>query len=617
MTFSFPALIGVLSLGLQIGTVHVASGELNPNQIAILSNRNSADSMAIARHYATRRNIPPDHIIALDVPVGETMSRDQYERQLIRPVREALKVRDLASTIITLVTIYGIPLKVQAPRPTDQERAWRKDATERHRFARAYLEKIPAWAMKVAAPGESGVDDPTDSPPSTGPGGDPDSDHAILERLGTAVRDAVGRVQRARDREPPEKLAAWNNELARISLQVGGMAAIVQNLQTSPGADPKQAQAELAQFKQQVASAEAMIQILAENPSETNRKKAYQLAERAFGLQGILRLAASEMDAFSYQAGDASVDSELNLLWWDSDMYRIAGRLPNPLHYERAFSKQPSVSLPVLMVSRLDAPTADLTMQLVNQALETERRGLTGNVYVDARGLQPHDPQGYGLYDQNLRDLADLFRRHTSYRVVLDNAERRFSEPGEAPDVAVYVGWYHLRSYEDAFAFVPGALGYHIASAEAISLHDPRERGWCKNALERGITVTLGSTGEPYLDAFPLPNELFAVLLTGRYSLVEAYALTTRYTSWRMTLIGDPLYNPWRGKDLVKTLGGILRSTTSGSAWFPPAPSTHPIDPVKARHELNQTRKAQLSQVNDFLMQMERRNPGSAPPGVR
>ncbi len=375
MILPFSAGIGALTFSFLIGTVNVASAELSPDQIAILSNRNSAESLAVARHYATRRNIPPDRIIPLDLPVDETMNRNQYERQLILPVREFLKSHDLAPTISTLVTTYGIPLRVQAPQPTNQEQAWRKDAAERHRFARAYLEKIPAWAMKVAATDQSSVEASEDSPPTAGSSAGSDSDQAILERLNAAVRDAVGRVQRARDRETPEKLAAWNNELARISLQAGGMAAIVQNLQASPGADPKQAQAEVVQFKQQVASAETMIQILTENPSDANRKRAYQLAERVFGFQGILRLAAAEIESFSYQAGDASVDSELSLLWWDSDMYRIAGRIPNPLYYETASSSKKPSMLPVIMVSRLDAPTPDLATQLVDQALDTERRG--------------------------------------------------------------------------------------------------------------------------------------------------------------------------------------------------------------------------------------------------
>lgn len=197
------------------------------------------------------------------------------------------------------------------------------------------------------------------------------------------------------------------------------------------------------------------------------------------------------------------------------------------------------------MVSRIDAPTVTHARRMIDQAMETESRGLSGKVYVDARGMKKGPPFSYGYYDADLQDFSRQFQTGSKYPVTLENTEERLSQPGQAPDVALYVGWYRLRHYEDAFTFNPGAIGYHIASGEAVSVHNPKELGWCKNALERGITVTLGSVGKPYLDAFPLPTEFFGLLYSGKYSLVEAYYLSVRYLSWKMVLFGDPLYRPW------------------------------------------------------------------------
>jgi len=36
------------------------------------------------------------------------------------------------------------------------------------------------------------------------------------------------------------------------------------------------------------------------------------------------------------------------------------------------------------------------------------------------------------------------------------------------------------------------------------------------------------------------------VLLAGDRTLVECYFRTKKYTSWRLTLVGDPLYRPFR-----------------------------------------------------------------------
>jgi hypothetical protein len=263
-----------------------------------------------------------------------------------------------------------------------------------------------------------------------------------------------------------------------------------------------------------------------------------------------------------------------------------------------------------MLVSRLDAPTPALAKQMVEQALAAEQYGLTGKVYLDARGMKPGPPLSYEAYDQSLRDLAGLFQRTKSFEVVLENTDRRFSRHGEAPDVAMYVGWYKLREYEDAFSFRPGAVGYHIASGEAVSIHDAHEPGWCKNALERGITATLGPVGEPYLDSFPLPEEFLSLWLTGRYSLVEAYALTSRYVSWRMALFGDPLYNPWRGHAPLDASTVSLKPLRGAPATLPPSPLDGvTTDPVKAREALAARRDKIIQEVDRLIEQQDRQGP--------
>jgi len=214
---------------------------------------------------------------------------------------------------------------------------------------------------------------------------------------------------------------------------------------------------------------------------------------------------------------------------------------------------------------------------------------------------------GYGFYDQSLRDLASLVKTRTKYEVILEDTERRFSKPGEASDTALYAGWYKLRSYEDAFTFRPGAIGYHLASGEAVSLHDAAEPGWCKNALERGIAATMGSISEPYLDSFPPPQEFFGLLLTGRFSLVEAYYVTTRYASWRMVLVGDPLYNPWRKKEQISVTAVSFMSGPNGQPIAPVPPSEVDFpDPVEAARAFRQQRQALLAEIDRQLTETEK-----------
>jgi hypothetical protein len=135
-----------------------------------------------------------------------------------------------------------------------------------------------------------------------------------------------------------------------------------------------------------------------------------------------------------------------------------------------------------------------------------------------------------------------------------------------------------------------------MASAEAVSIHSASEPGWCKNALERGITATLGSIGEPYLDAFPEPLEFAALLMTGQYSLVETYYLTSRWVSWRMVLFGDPLYNPWKTKPAAK------RATLAMFPLAPMAPSVRTFDdPILIRGELGRIHEQSRAKLDTIL----------------
>jgi hypothetical protein len=64
--------------------------------------------------------------------------------------------------------------------------------------------------------------------------------------------------------------------------------------------------------------------------------------------------------------------------------------------------------------------------------------------------------------------------------------------------------------------------------------------------IQKGVAATIGAIDEPRLSAFPVSQDFFALLLTGRYSLAECYWRTVPNVSWRMTLIGDPLYTPFK-----------------------------------------------------------------------
>jgi len=243
----------------------------------------------------------------------------------------------------------------------------------------------------------------------------------------------------------------------------------------------------------------------------------------------------ADLDRIMGKETDASVDSELSLVLCNA--YELYRWQPNALRTPAA--PQP---FKTLMVARLDGPSYGIAKGLIDKALAAEEEGLTGTVYIDSRGLFNKDT--YSYYDQSMRDLALLIRLRTSLPVKEERTADLFP-PGSCPQAALYCGWYSLTKYVDAFEFVEGAVGYHIASLEAVNLRDPDSTQWCPALLKHGITATLGAVGEPYLHAFPEPKVFFGALLDG-HCLVETYYLTQPFTSWQLVLIGDPLYQPFK-----------------------------------------------------------------------
>ena len=258
-------------------------------------------------------------------------------------------------------------------------------------------------------------------------------------------------------------------------------------------------------------------------------RKVYLERERTALQLGIDRIVGNQTDA--------CVDSELSMVLFDD--YELFLWQPNRLRKGGLFS-----SFAAIMVSRLDGPGENIALGLIDKAMAAERKGLNGVAYIDVGYSQTTDQNSlYAEYDKSLLETAYVLRSRTTMKVVVEPTKGLFA-PGACPRTAIYCGWYSLKKYVNAFDFVDGAVGYHISSLEAVDLRDPNSTQWCPAMLVHGITATLGAVDEPYLYAFPKPHEFFSELLDGR-CLVEAYYRTAPFNSWRLLLIGDPLYTPF------------------------------------------------------------------------
>lgn len=248
----------------------------------------------------------------------------------------------------------------------------------------------------------------------------------------------------------------------------------------------------------------------------------------------------------AHDESHAAFDSELMLLWWPD--YQRDRWMVNPLYWQVPDLMRRNWA-PVVMTCRIDGPTADVAMRIVSDAVWAEEHGLKGKAYIDARGIR-YDPAAditgtaYGGYDQSMREAAKLLADEAKLDVKLEDTESLY-EKDSCDDAAIYCGWYSVRNYISCCRFNRGAIAWHLASFEMLSLRNPQTQ-WCGNLLLDGACATLGPVAEPYTVAFPKPEEFFGFLVSGEYTLVESYARTSMLTSWMNCLVGDPLYNPYK-----------------------------------------------------------------------
>jgi uncharacterized protein (TIGR03790 family) len=317
------------------------------------------------------------------------------------------------------------------------------------------------------------------------------------------------------------------------------------------------------------------LQHLRHDPQARIRMR--RLIADGFGRIELLRVMQLHIDYLEPADSGAAFDNELALLWWD--FYGRTKWQPNMLHY-RNQNRQVGAP-PMLMVMRLDAAEAGQVRDMVLAGLRAERDGLKGKMVIDSRSIYPKGEGpvegGYGWYDQTLRNLAEIIKTRSKLPLLHEDSPELLGARSTG-DIALYCGWYSVRNYIPPGKFNTGAVGFHVASFEMISLRADNERGWVKNLIADGVCATLGPVNEPYLHAFPPADEFFPLLMTGKLTLAEVYWKSNMLTSWQINMVGDPFYTPFKTNPAmrVEDLPERLKLAFEEPATRPALPSTRP-----------------------------------------
>lgn len=551
--------------------------ELQPHEIAVVAASGNPDSEALARYYLKMRGIPADHLCSVVVPREEVCPRPVWEAKIRPAIRAWLAEHDPEHKLKCLVTVWGVPLKIGPASPTAELVRYQNFLTAERDHRRKLLTDVVAAFDKLAPNPASPAATPAGeaakpaAQTAAAAGASEDKKESVFgelqKQLETALQQAQKRIVASTEGDARARLQAQVQQLATAA---GGANVLLPALQQRLAVEDQNKEPIKTEYDvlrgRMIGHVEDRALLEQMPPGIERDALILAIAERSLGLLGSVQWLDQQVEIAERNETGASFDSELSLVLWE-DGYQLLRWQPNYLRTGFANSQLPTF-FPTLMVARIDAPTIRLAKGLIDTAIEVEKQGLRGKVYIDARGLAKPDrpqpvPGSYEDYDRSLVVTARGIEAQTDLNVTLEETPRLFQDK-ECPNAALYCGWYSLAKYVDAFEWVPGAVAYHLASAEAKTLRDPTSEVWCKKLLEDGVCATIGPVYEPYLSAFPRPDEFFAVLLQGDRTLVECYYVTQPFNSWMMVLIGDPLYRPFKYR---------AAAATGGKAAAPALPS--------------------------------------------
>jgi len=102
-----------------------------PESVAILYNSTVPESKQLAEIYREARGIPMENVIALDMPAKADITRDEFDKTILKPLRNEFERRSwwkrqprtdgvtlpVVNKIRVLVTMRGVPLRIQQTPP--------------------------------------------------------------------------------------------------------------------------------------------------------------------------------------------------------------------------------------------------------------------------------------------------------------------------------------------------------------------------------------------------------------------------------------------------------------------------------------------------------------------
>lgn len=242
----------------------------------------------------------------------------------------------------------------------------------------------------------------------------------------------------------------------------------------------------------------------------------------------------------------ASVDSEISGRFVSSKSF--AGFVKNPLFNNYSWAMTPSIT-GTIPVARLDGVSRADVEASVRNALEAEKKGVRGRVYIDESKREKTGDKWLSAAGKILSAAGFDVSENTEPRLF------GFADRMDAP--AFYFGWYAFNPAgyfaDKNFKFPAGATALHIYSFSAANMRD--RNSWTPTFTAEGASATFGNVYEPYLGGTHYPH-VYVLALARGMSAGEAATAAMPFLSWQGVFVGDPMFKPFK-TDLKKQMENI------------------------------------------------------------
>ena len=242
----------------------------------------------------------------------------------------------------------------------------------------------------------------------------------------------------------------------------------------------------------------------------------------------------------------ASGDSEISGRFVSSKSF--AGFVKNPLFNNYSWAMTPSIT-GTIPVARLDGVSRADVEASVKNALEAEKKGVRGRVYIDESKREKTGDKWLSAAGKILSAAGFDVSENTEPRLF------GFADRMDAP--AFYFGWYAFNPAgyfaDKNFKFPAGASALHIFSFSAANMRD--RNSWTPAFTAEGASATFGNVYEPYLGGTHYPH-VYVLALARGMSAGEAATAAMPFLSWQGVFVGDPMFKPFK-TDLKKQMENI------------------------------------------------------------